>query len=72
VELRRLRLDLMGCYWMPRMSGGMPGPRSIVAGQSDVDHTVLMLQSFLNDSCSCVSLAKPKPSQCVNWERRLA
>ena len=34
VELRRLRLVLMGCCWMLRMSGGVPGPRSIVAGQS--------------------------------------
>jgi len=44
VELRGLRLILM--------SGGVPGPRGIVAGQPGVDHTVLMLQSFLNDSCS--------------------
>jgi len=44
VELLQLRLVLM--------SGGVPGPRGIMAGQSGVDHTVLMLQSFLNDSCS--------------------
>jgi len=46
VELQRLRLVLI--------SGGVPDPQGIVAGQSGVDHTVLMLQSFLNDSCSCV------------------
>jgi len=36
VELRRLRLVLM--------SGGVPGPRGIVAGQSGVDHC---LDAFL-------------------------
>ena len=34
VELRRLRLVLMGCCWMPQMSGGLPGPRDILARQS--------------------------------------
>ena len=41
VELRRLRLVLM--------SGGVPGPRGIVAGQSGVDHCpdAFLLMVFL-------------------------